>query len=218
MSEKDPQVRIEYVALSSVQPATRNPKRHNIGELVNSIKRFGFVQPVAMNEESGRLVAGHGRLEALLVMKEAGEAAPARVVEKNGEWYVPVLRGISFNNESEAEAFLVADNRLVEVGGWNEVEVARILQGLGDLSGVGFSGVDLEALVAFGATGESVLGGMGESLPNALPDMNEFPSADKRPRLIIVCETMDQQKKVRERLGLKETVGGIIYRFSDIVW
>ena len=79
-------------------------------------------------------------------MKEAGEAAPARVVEKNGEWYVPVLRGISFNNESEAEAFLVADNRLVEVGGWNEVEVARILQGLGDLSGVGFSGVDLEAL------------------------------------------------------------------------
>ena len=145
MSE-DSQVRIEYMSISSLIPATRNPKRHNIGELVNSIKRFGFVQPVAMNEESGRLVAGHGRLEALLVMKEAGEAAPARVVEKNGEWYVPVLRGISFNNESEAEAFLVADNRLVEVGGWNEVEVARILQGLGDLSGVGFSGVDLEAL------------------------------------------------------------------------
>ncbi len=146
MSEEAPQVRIEYIALQSVQPATRNPKRHNISELVNSIKRFGFVQPVAMNEESGRLVAGHGRLEALLVMKEAGEAAPARVVEKNGEWYVPVLRGVSFNNESEAEAFLVADNRLVEVGGWNEVEVARILQGLGDLSGVGFSVVDLEAL------------------------------------------------------------------------
>ncbi len=200
------QVRIEYTPISSLIPATRNPKRHNIGELVNSIKRFGFVQPVAMNEESGRLVAGHGRLEALLVMKEAGEAAPARVVEKNGEWYVPVLRGISFNNESEAEAFLVADNRLVEVGGWNEVEVARILQGLGDLSGVGFSGVNLEAL--FNELQLDRLLAAEESKVGKTSDGAEDQSAEIREnfQIVITCVDESEQSTLLQRFmdeGLK---------------
>ena len=150
MSE-DPQIHIEYVPLAAVQPAARNPKKHSLPDLIASIKRFGFVQPVAMNEETGKLVAGHGRLEALLAMKEAGEPVPARVVEKNGEWYVPVLRGVSLKDEQEAEAFLVADNRLVELGVFDPTELLAILQdaqkSAGALDGIGFSSVDVDDLI-----------------------------------------------------------------------
>ena len=43
-------------------------------------------------------------------MKDANEKVPNRIKEKDGEWLVPVLKGISFNDDNEAQAYLIADN------------------------------------------------------------------------------------------------------------
>jgi hypothetical protein len=54
-------------------------------------------------------------------MKAQGNEAPANVqTNAAGEWLVPVVRGVAFNSDAEIEAYLVADNRLTILGGWNE--------------------------------------------------------------------------------------------------
>lgn len=126
--------RIEYVALDEVRRWPRNPKLHDRDALGGSIRRFGFVAPLIYDERAGQLVAGHGRLEALQAMRAAGQPAPDRVVERLGPggaveaWLVPVVRGVSFSSDAEAEAYLIADNRLVEVGGWDAAELAEMLR------------------------------------------------------------------------------------------
>jgi DNA modification methylase len=132
---------IKYFPLSALKPADVNPKLHDLEELKESIRRFGFVYPVLKNETTGKLVAGHGRKEALEEMKAAGEPPPLGIVLKEGEWNVPAVCGVSFTDDDEAEAYLMADNRLVERGGWNQIQTGEILKRLsqrGKLRGTGF--------------------------------------------------------------------------------
>ena len=144
-------IEIEYLPLSEIVEADSNPKDHDIGQIYQSIKRFGFTQPIMMNENTGKLLAGHGRLQTLQQMKQAGEKTPNRIKEKDDEWLVPVLKGIKFEDEMEAKAYLIADNRLTELGGWNTGELVETLQDLIegglDLDGVGYDFDDLESMV-----------------------------------------------------------------------
>jgi len=138
------ELKIEYVPLDQVQKWPRNPKNHDLDTLEKSISRFGFVQPVIVDGESNRLVAGHGRLEALLRMRQAGGNPPKRVLvdKASGAWLIPVLSGVKFASEADAEAYLIADNRIVELGGWDTNLLTDMLQELTSdsfkLEGVGF--------------------------------------------------------------------------------
>lgn len=143
--------RIEYVPLSEVRGAPRNPKDHDVGAVHKSIARFGFVNVPVMDERTGRLVAGHGRLEALRAMKVGGQSPPERVKEEDGEWLVPVLRGVSFRSDEDAEAYLLADNRLTELGGWDDAALTEVLSDLAAadaLDGVGWDADDVDAMIA----------------------------------------------------------------------
>ena len=144
-------IQVEYIPLTDIVEADINPKDHDIGQIYQSIKRFGFTQPIMMNENTGKLLAGHGRLQTLQQMKQGGEKVPTRIKEKDGEWLVPVLKGISFEDDMEAQAYLIADNRLTELGGWNTGELVDTLQELVEggfsLDGVGYDFDDLETMV-----------------------------------------------------------------------
>ena len=151
MSTKDEGLHIEYLPLDELQEAPRNPKQHEIEAIQASMRRFGFVAVPAINETTGRMVAGHGRKEALVAMEAAGEAPPRRIVVKNGDWYVPVLRGVAFETDEEAEAYLLADNRLTEIGGNDEALLAEMLGEMknldGGLVGVGYSDEDVAKML-----------------------------------------------------------------------
>ncbi len=147
------EMRIEYVALDDLQRHPRNPKAHDIGAIHTSVNRFGYVNPVIVDERTGYLVAGHGRLNTLVQMKAEGKQPPARIEARKDDWYVPVVRGVAFNSDSEVEAYLVADNRLTELGGWDEPELASLLQSLADedvklLEATGYDADDLQGLLA----------------------------------------------------------------------
>lgn len=150
---KSDDLRIEYVSLDECRRWPRNPKLHDDAALEKSLRRHGFVAPLLRDERTGRLVAGHGRLTALESLRDSGEAPPARVrVDASGRWLVPVVRGVSFASAAEAEAYLLADNRLVEAGGWDSDllrEIVRDLDGAGlELDGLGWSPAVLEGLLA----------------------------------------------------------------------
>lgn len=144
---------MDWVPLDEVCAAVRNPKQHDIAGIRASIGRFGFVSPAVRDERTGRLVAGHGRAEALRAMRAAGEAPPAGVrVDGDGGWLVPLLVGWASRSDAEAEAYLVADNQWTLAGGWDAPALADLLADVAatdeDLLAVaGFSADDLAALV-----------------------------------------------------------------------
>jgi len=149
---------IRYEDLDDIIGADNNPKDHDLGVLYQSMQRFGFTNPIIMNESTGKLLAGHGRLQTLQMMKDNGEDAPKRIdVVKDIEddrietWYVPVLYGVSIDNVSEAQAYLIADNRLTELGGWKPMDLmdslTEIIEETGNLDGTGYDLDDVETIL-----------------------------------------------------------------------
>jgi len=151
-ARKSGELWIDYCPLSDVVQWPRNPKTHDEDGIADSADRFGFNDPVAVDENTGRLVEGHGRVDALISMRDDGVDPPERIrVDEDGEWLVPVLRGIAFESELEAEAYILAHNRLGEVGGWDDEKLHAILSDLNEqsdaaLRGVGFNADDIDRL------------------------------------------------------------------------
>jgi len=71
---------IEYMPIDSILPATSNPKNHAHQQIVNSVGRFGLASPPVLDERTGRLVAGHGRIEALTIMRDSGQTPPPKAL------------------------------------------------------------------------------------------------------------------------------------------
>ena len=157
-------LRIEYLPLAELARWPGNPKEHADGAIAASISRFGFRDPLAIDETTGRLIAGHGRLSVLERAHAAGQPAPQFVqVRDDGMWLIPVTRGGSFADESEASAYLIAHNRTSELGGWNEDLLAGMLGSLDD-SLRAVAGFDLDQFVR-----ETTAAAAAVTLPPAPP-------------------------------------------------
>jgi len=145
--------KIQWVKIQDVKGADVNPKQHDIGVLHQSIERFGFVAPLIRNETTGKLVGGHGRIETLRQKYQINRDEPPKGIKMDEEfnWLVPVVTGIEFQNDDEADAYLIADNRLVELGGWEVPELqdllANVMNATGTLEGVGYDAEDLQNLL-----------------------------------------------------------------------
>lgn len=144
--------RIEYEPLGKVKKWPKNPKQHDLAGLGDAFRDRGFVTPPIKDEQTGQLVEGHGRIEKLEAMKAGGEPAPDGIeVRDDGEWYVPIVRGIRFADLDQARRHLLAANRLGEAGGWDNALVADMLGKLGkttaDFIGTGFSADDYHHFV-----------------------------------------------------------------------
>lgn len=145
-------LRIEYMDIEQIKPNPENPKDHDVGAIVESIGRFQYLNPMAINEHTGYLVYGHGRLKSLLAMKAEGRKPPANVIAKHGRWYAPVIRGIHLTDDEEM-AYTIADNQMTFLGGWDEPKLLESLKEIagptGDgpgLEGTGFTPEDIDHL------------------------------------------------------------------------
>lgn len=154
-------MKLEYMPLSEMVRLPRNPKTHSLKHLGSSMGRFGFTAPPTIDERTGTLVAGHGRIDALKKIRDEGGEPPDRItVNKKGEWMVPIIRGVEFADDREAEAYAIADNRLTEVGGWDFGQLSAIMQDLaaegdGSLEGLGFEDLELKKLLGMQEDGVS---------------------------------------------------------------
>ncbi len=137
------EMKIEYMALSELLRTERNPKKHDLPALRASMLRWGFTQPLAIDERTKKIVEGHGRIEVLQAMKQAGGKPPLRVTAKAKEWMVPVVRGLSFANDQEAEAYLIAANQLTTAGGWDDQLLGSMLAQL-QQANVSFEGLGFD--------------------------------------------------------------------------
>src|SRR3954454_15974025 len=102
---------LEYIAAAELRPWVRNARSHSrkqIRQIADSIRRFGFTNPVLVDREN-TILAGHGRVAAaeLLTMGE-----------------VPCLR-IESMTAAEKQAYVIADNKIALNAGWDEELLAE---------------------------------------------------------------------------------------------
>jgi hypothetical protein len=117
-----------WVALAEVAEAARNAKAHATGAISRSVGRFGYVEPMVLDERTGRLVAGHGRLAELRAREATGEDPPDGIrTDPDGTWLAPLLRGWRSRSDAEADAAALALNRVGEAGGWERDTLAELL-------------------------------------------------------------------------------------------
>ncbi|MET8717456.1 hypothetical protein ABZV52_30270 [Streptomyces sp. NPDC004735] len=122
---------IAYVPLTDLSPADRNPKRHELELIIASIAMHGLVEIPVVDERTQKTLHGHGRRESLIEMQSRGMRAPSGIViDEDGGWLVPVLRGWTSKNDAEAEALAIKLNRLPGEGGWDARELAEVLEDL----------------------------------------------------------------------------------------
>lgn len=147
--------RIELVELSWLMGRLdpKNEKAHDLPDIRASIRRHGFTEPALLDERTGLLGAGHGRVEALAEMHADGEGPPRRIERgKNGDWLVPLLRdGLESDDDLAATDYRITANRLTEKGGWVLESLTASLAELRDagrLEGTGYTAPDLDALIA----------------------------------------------------------------------
>jgi DNA modification methylase len=110
---------IEVTAVNKLKPSKTNARTHSrkqIRQIADCIKRFGFNNPVLV-DDADVIIAGHGRVEAAKLL---------RLTE------VPTLR-LSHLSAADKRAYIIADNRLAEKAGWDREILAIELQGLIDL-------------------------------------------------------------------------------------
>lgn len=148
--------RIEMVPLSSLVEMLdpENEKAHDLPDIKESIRRHGFTTPAEVDERTGKIGAGHGRIEALWEMHRNGEPTPKRLEldDRGDEWLVPLLRdALDTADDLDAAAYRVGANRLTEKGGWVHDKLTASLSALRDakrLEGTGYTPPDIDSLLA----------------------------------------------------------------------
>ena len=109
-------LKITYQSPAALQPRATNPRTHSkkqIRQIADSIREFGFTNPVLIDAGSG-IIAGHGRVAAAKLLG----------IEK-----VPTIRLDDLTPE-QVRAYVIADNKLAENAGWDRELLAIELQGL----------------------------------------------------------------------------------------
>ena len=122
--------KIIYTQLQQIVPNDKNPKEHDIEEIIRSFQRFGFTNPLIVDSNTNKLVAGHGRLQALIYLQNRQQQAPDGIkTDENDFWYVPTIER-AFLNENEAMAYIIADNKLTEIENWDNDKLSDMVNEL----------------------------------------------------------------------------------------
>jgi ParB-like chromosome segregation protein Spo0J len=131
---------IQTIATATLKPNPRNARTHpkkQLEQIAQSIKTFGFLVPILIDDE-GTILAGHGRYAA---------------AKSLGITEVPAVevRGLS---AAKKRALALADNKIAENAGWDREVLALELPELAelllaedcDISITGFAPVEIDQL------------------------------------------------------------------------
>ena len=100
-----------YVDINELIPYANNARTHSeeqIQLIRSSLREFGFINPVIIDNENG-IIAGHGRVIA---------------ARREGITKIPCVK-VDHLTEAQKKAYILADNRLAELSEWDE-EMLRI--------------------------------------------------------------------------------------------
>ena len=112
-------MKVKITPVRELRPHPNNARTHSrkqVKQIAKSIEKFGFCNPVLV-DDAKQIIAGHGRVEAAKLL---------------GLEVVPTCL-ICHLSEAEKRAYILADNKLAENAGWDRELLAIELQGLIEL-------------------------------------------------------------------------------------
>ncbi len=137
---------IRLVSVNKLKPYKNNARKHpdkQIQQIVNSIKQYGFMNPVLV-DGNYRIMAGHGRVEA---------------AKKIGMKEVPVI-STDHLSEDQIRAFIIADNKIAQNAGWHndilsiELEYLSTVEEFNVDEVTGFETAEIDLLIDIDIFGE----------------------------------------------------------------
>lgn len=173
---------IQLMNPADLVPYDRNPRKNDsaVKFVMNSIKRFGFKQPI-VTDSNGVIIAGHTRHKAAL---------------KLGLKEVPVLIADDLTEE-EANAYRIADNSTAEAAEWDYGLLDELLQ---DIS-IDMSEFGLELL-------NQVVDDSGDIVEAEVPDIpQESEPISKKGNMwklgqhVLLCGDSTNDKDVSRLMG-----------------
>lgn len=186
------------VPLGSLVRHPRNPRRGEIPEIAASLARFGQVRPILT--DGHQIIAGN---HTFLAAESLGWTHVAAVAN-------------SFSSEEEARAYLLADNRLPELGDYDQIQLRSMLdeiEATGDWGGTGYQPDDLEDLRAaqnaVPTTSYEVFTGDYAASAEELAARAETLAAGNTLREVVLILTEDQSSQFEAHLRiLRKEYGG----------
>ena len=147
---------VQDKAISDIKPYQKNPRhKYDINKVAQSIKEFGFQQPIVV-DRAGVIIVGHGRYEAAKSLNL--KTIPVNIADLPPE---------------KAKAYRIADNKTNEYSDWDMglliQEFTDLLDNNYDLELTGFDADELEKLIV----GEKE----GLTDEDAVPETPEEPKA-----------------------------------------
>ena len=210
----DSLLKLEYVPISATTLFDRNAKKHDLGKIADSLRKYGFKTAikweVKLNDGAGGIVAGNGRVEALRWMQRNGENPPKGIaIDNSGNWRVPVLFGNDSESEIQARAYAIDDNALTMAGGdFTALDVSGMyddglldeLRELADAqeSMIGFDGDDIDLLIdlSLGESAELTQEQRGSSVKDSEENYNS-----SSVRQIILVFSVEDYNDFIDKIG-----------------
>lgn len=156
------ELQVEYRFVDSLIPYARNARTHSdeqVAQIAASIREFGFNNPILVDGHKG-VIAGHGRILAARKLNLAS---------------VPVIE-LGHLSETQKRAFILAENKLTERGGWDSdllsVELSDLQEAGFDLELTGFDDSELKSFLEPDSeepSGTPEAPSLNEESPTALP-------------------------------------------------
>lgn len=111
--------KITLMALADITPYNNNPRNNEeaVEKVANSIKKFGFNQPIVVDKDNV-IIVGHTRYLA---------------AQELGLTEAPVIVAGNLSDE-QARAYRLADNKTGELAGWDFEKLALELEQIEDIN------------------------------------------------------------------------------------
>ena len=186
------QLKALLVPIDQLAKYPNNPRRGDETKIQESLTRFGQQKPIVVAKETNYIVAGnhvYGAAKAL--------------------GWTHIAAVVTDLSDKDAKAYLIADNRMSDIGDYNDSALAMILEDLatsGHLDGTGYDSDDLDSLLA--------------KIEKQTDDTKEM--ADQSPTAEIVFDDEEQQdlwfefvKWLKGKYPEYETFAARLTRFID---
>lgn len=166
-------MKVQIVKIDKIIPYINNPRKNqNVDKVANSIKEFGFRQPLVVDKDYN-IIVGHTRLQA---------------AKQIGLKEVPIH--IANLNKDQLKAYRIADNRVNQESEWDyqllHNELKDLINEDYNMFTLGFEGLELDNIINADSFSTKWLDQMKE-----WKNMPEFKHDDKTPykRLVVNFET-----------------------------
>lgn len=193
-------MQINEIEIEKIKGYAKNVKKHDeeqIKQIANSIKQFGFRQPVVI-DKNNEIVIGHGRVEA------------AKTLEMKT---VPCIMADDLTDE-QIKALRIADNKLSEKAVWDNDALSEELKAIGesiDMTDFGFGDFELSILL------EDFTPADVDDI-EMLEEYDEVAKKDLKNKRVIIIFDNDEEDAMKEYLGVaSEEELSVTYKLKDLL-